>query len=326
MSRKLETYLEEISRYLGTGKERQEILTEIKSHIIEKASQEFDEATEETIEKIILSYGRPRQVAEKYMEDDQIIAPALKGHLIRYTMILFTLHFGLILISFLSRTSMLVLPFFYIPRIDTFQALFYLPMAFVFDLGLVGIVLYLVTRSRKEIKLPWPKLKRDWQKSLEKRETESRPLPFFLMLLGYGVLVWLYVQFGSVFFKTIDFHNPRSLLTPAASTWYSLGLLALLGIGITAYTVKFFTVSEWVNLSRSGCQLVILGIIINRPIENPFLEFIHIDLQIIADIVIAVAAVWIAVDFLKSLVILGIRTLRKKAPSPHEGFEKERSR
>jgi len=326
MSRRLETYLEEISHYLGTGKERLEILTEIKSHIMEKASQEFEEVTEEAIEQIIDTYGSPRQVAEKYLEDDQIIAPALKGHLLRYTIILFTLHFGLILISFISRTNMLVLPFFYIPRIDSFQALFYLPMAFGFDLGMVGIILYFVTHSRKEIKLPWPKLKRDWQKSLEKRETESSLLPFFLMLLGYGVLVWLYWQSGTVFFKTIDFRNPQSLFTPAASTWYSLGLLALLGIGIAAYAVKFFTVSEWVNLSRSGCQLVILGIIINRPMENPFIEFTHLDLQIIADIVIAVAAVWIAFDFLKSLVILGIKTLRKKAPSPHEGFEKERSR
>ncbi len=36
MSKRLESYLEEISHYLGTNKEKQEILTEIESHLIEK--------------------------------------------------------------------------------------------------------------------------------------------------------------------------------------------------------------------------------------------------------------------------------------------------
>ena len=41
MSEKLETYLDEIRRYLASSKEKQEILTEIKSHIMEKADEEY---------------------------------------------------------------------------------------------------------------------------------------------------------------------------------------------------------------------------------------------------------------------------------------------
>lgn len=312
MSEKLENYLEEISRYLGTGKEKQEILVEIKSHLMEKAEQEFGEVTEEKLERIIDAYGSPRKVAEKYMEDYHIIAPTLKGYLLRYTMILFVFHFGLILLCLIFKKSMAVLPFFYIPRIDSFQALFYLPMAFVFDLGLVGIILYFVTQSRGDVRLPWPKLKVNWPKIIASRKTKSKTVPFVFMLLGYSALVWVYLRFGTLFFKSIDFHKTESLLTPIASRWYSSALLGLVGIAIAAYAIKFFTSSEWVNLLRSACQLVILGIIINRPIENPFAEFFFLDVQITADIIIAIVAILIAIDFLKSLIILGRKVLIKE--------------
>jgi len=311
MSEKLETYLDEIRQYLASSKEKQEILAEIKSHIIEKAEKEFGEMTENSLAKVINAYGSPRRVAERYMDDYQIIAPTFKGHLLRYTMILFAFHFGLTVISLIFKTSMLVFPFFYIPKIDSIQALFYLPMTFVFDLGLVGIILYFVTQSRREIKLPWPKLNLNWQKMMEGRWVKSKIIPLFLMLLGYAALVWIYWRFDTLFLKTIDFQNTQPLLTPVASKWYSLALLALLGIGIVAYAIKFFTTSEWVNLLRSASQLVILGVVINRPINTPFLEFIYLDLQIIANIIIAIIATLIAIDFLKSLIILGKKSLMK---------------
>jgi len=312
MSEKLETYLDEIGHYLAGSKEKQEIIAEIKSHILEKTEQEYGEITDITIERIIETYGSPRQVAEKYMEDYQIIAPTFKGHLLRYTMILFAFHFGLTLLSLIFKTSMLVFPFFYIPKIDSLQALFYLPMTFVFDLGLVGIILYYVTQSRKDVRLPWPKLKLNWQKISKSRQAKSKIIPLILMLLGYSALVWIYWHFDTLFFKTIDFQKTQSLLTPVASRWYSLALLALLGIGILAYIIKFFSRPEWINLLRSALQLVILGIVINRPIDNPFLEFIYLDLQIIANITLAIIATLIAIDFLKSLIILGKKSLMKK--------------
>jgi len=312
MSKKLELYLEEIGRYLGNGKDKQEILTEIKSHILEKADQVSGGKSEDTIERVIDTYGNPREVAEKYIDDSQIIAPAFKGYLLRYTMILFAFHFALIFLSIIFKVSMVVIPFFYIPRIDSFQALFYLPMAFVFDLGLVGIVLYFVSQSRKQINLPWPKINLDWEKIGEPVRSRSKIVPFILMVLGYIALFGIYGRTGTLFFKTIDFQDPRPLLAPAVSQWYSLGLLALLGIGIAAYAVKFFIASAWVDLLRGAGQLIILGILFNRPVDDPFSEFIYLDLRIIANIVVAIFAALIAIDFLKTLVILGKKSLMKK--------------
>ena len=217
MSENLKKYLEEISRYLASHKDKEEILEEIKSHIMEKTEQEFGEAGEDTLKQIIDAYGNPRQVAEKYIEDIHIIAPSFKGYLIRYTLILFAFHFGLTLLSLFLKISMLVFPFFYIPKIDSIQALFYLPMTFVFDIGLVGIILYFVTQSRKDIRLPWPKLKWDWQKMSESRQVKSKLFPLILMLLGYGVLVWMYWRFGTLFLMIINLQETHSLLTPVAS-------------------------------------------------------------------------------------------------------------
>lgn len=312
MSKRLEIYLEEISHYLGISKEKQEILTEIKSHIMEKAEQEFGEVTESNLDRVIGAYGNPREVAEKYIDEQQIIAPTFKGHLLRYTAVLFAVHFALTVFAFIFKTRMLILPFFYIPKMDNFQALFYFPMIFIYDLGLVGIILYLVTQSRKEIKLPWPKLNLNWQKITESRQEKPKIIVLVLMIIGYAALVYVYMRYHTIFFKSLNFKGVESLFNPAASKWYSLALLSFLGIGIVAYTIKFFSRPEWINLLRSVCQLIILGIVINRPIDNPFIEFIYLDLQIIANIIIAIVATLIAIDFLKSLIILGKKALMKK--------------
>jgi len=309
MYENLEKYLKEISHYLVIQKGKEEILSEIRSHIMEKAEQEHGETSENALEKVIAAYGNPRQVAEKYIDDVQIIAPSFKKYLLRYTALLFALHFGLTLVALLFKTSMAVFPFFYIPKMDSFQSLFYIPMTLVFDIGLVGIILYFVTQSRKEIKLPWPKFRVNLEKIAARRKSKPKILPFISMLIGFGLLVWAYSRFHTLFFMRLDFQNPESLLNPLASKWYSLSLLALLGIGILAYAIKFFTTSEWINLSRNVLQLIILGIVINKPIENPFVEFPSFDLQTAGNWIIAIVAVLIAIDFLKSLIVIGKNAL-----------------
>jgi len=210
------------------------------------------------------------------------------------------------------KTRLLILPFFYIPNMDNFQALFYLPMIFIYDLGLVGIILYFVTQSGKDIWLPWPKLKLNWQKLIDSRQKSPKIFLLALMLLGYTVLVYIYMRHSTLFFKSLNPGMVESLFSPEASKWYSLALLSILGAGILAYIVKFFILSEWVNLLRSAAQLVILGIVINRPIENPIKEFFFFDIHLIAQLIVAIIAFLLVIDFLKSLIILGRRAYIKE--------------
>lgn len=98
--KRLEDYLEEIDHYLVVEKGGEEILSEIRSHILEKTENEYGELTEESVGKTIAGYGSPRQVAEKYLEGYQLIAPTFKKHLFLYAGILFAVHYGFTILSF----------------------------------------------------------------------------------------------------------------------------------------------------------------------------------------------------------------------------------
>lgn len=142
---KLEVYLEEISHFLSGREEREEILAEIRSHILEKAEQEYGQATGASLGKVIAAYGPARRVAEKYLDGRQIIAPAYNRYLFRYTALFFAFHFVLTVVAVIFKKSFLMFPFLYVPSMSPFDALFYLPTAFLFDLGAVTLILFLIT-------------------------------------------------------------------------------------------------------------------------------------------------------------------------------------
>ena len=311
MFERLETYLEEISHFLSLREGREEILAEIKSHILEKAEQEYGEITVSTLSRVIAAYGSPRMVAERYLEDVQIIAPSFKRYLLRYTGILFLFHFGLTVTAFLMDKTMLVFPFFYIPRLEDPGAILYLPMALIFDLGLVGLILYLITQSRKDIRLPWPKLKVNWEMIEKRRTVKTKIIPFLLLLAVVIILVSVYVSYGTIFFLNLNFQTPQSLFGPEASRFYSLAVIFALAIYTVNSFSEFFITSEWVRLVKNGALLVLLGVVINKPIEDALVEFpdIPVNLKPVGILIIIVFAALISVDFLKSLVIIGRKHL-----------------
>ncbi|NIM91577.1 MAG: hypothetical protein GTO17_11590 [Candidatus Aminicenantes bacterium] len=302
MYEKLETYLEEIDHYLALREGKEEILSEIKSHILEKVEQEFGEATEATLEKVIADYGSAQKVAEKYMDDFQIISPTFKKYLLRYTGILFAFHFGLTIISIIFGFSLFAFPFFFIPRMDTFQALFYIPMSLVYDFGLVGIFLYFVTQRKKEMKLPWLKIRLPVTDEYERKRPKI--IWLILMLIGFGGLIYFYLRYQTLFLLNLNFEDPQSLFIPEASKWYSLALIVMLGCGIISYVIRFFTGSEWINLLRNAIYLIIIGIIINNPIEEAFVDFPYLDIKTLGTVVIIILAIIFAIGFIKSLIVI----------------------
>ena len=307
MYKKLESYLEEIDHYLALREGKEEILSEIKSHILEKTEQEFGEITEATLEKVVANYGSAQKVAEKYMDDFQIISPTFKKYLLRYTGILFAFHFGLTIISLIFGFSLLVFPFFFIPKMDTFQALFYIPMTLVFDFGLVGIFLYFVTQRKREMKLPWLKIRLHVPDESERKQPHI--IWLILMIIGFGVLIYVYVRYQSLFFMSLNFQEPASLFNPEASKLYSIALLTVLACGIISYIIQFFTKSEWINLLRNVIYLIIIGLIINNPIEEAFVDFPYFDLKTLGTVVITILAIIFAIGFIKSLIFIWNRAL-----------------
>ena len=273
----LETYLEEISHYLVLSHGTEDVLAEIRSHILEKAGQEHGVVSEETVVKVISDYGSPQRVAARYMEGETLIAPTLKKYLLRYTAIVFVIHVALTLAASLLKTSVVIFPFLYIPQLSSAAGLFYLPTAFIYDLGLVGIFFYFVTRQAKDVRLPWFNIRVRPSEAPAADESEPRLYRLILMLAGYGAVVWVYLRFETLFVFGVGPDGPQPLFSPAVSQWYSLAVLALVAVGIGGYIARFYTRSEWIDVATSAIGLMIAGIVNIYPLESepsrlPFLS------------------------------------------------------
>jgi hypothetical protein len=311
MYQNLENYLLEISHYLAVKDDAQEILAEIQSHILEKTEAEFKTITEDGINKIISGYGMPQQVAAKYLEGFEIISPTFKRHLFLYTGILFACHLALTIITFLFHFDMLGFPFLYIPTMDIWQFVFYMPMAFIYDLGLVGIVLYLVTQKNKDVRLPWPKLFAKGESVKEMR----KPKIFFMALsiFIFSFFLYFFIRFGTCFFASMNNpHNPVPLFDRNASLYYSLLFLAMIACEIIGYAVRFISRSRWLDLIKNFVILILLQLVWNSPVKADFAKIPGVDLNNITMAFVLIITIAVAFKFLRSLILVGANQLTQK--------------
>jgi hypothetical protein len=312
MYKNLETYLEEISHYLSGREEREEILSEIRSHILEKAEQEGGPITEASLGKNITAYGRPRQVAEKYLDGQTIISPAYQRFLFRYTWLLFAFHFVLIVFGAIFKKSFSVFPFLFIPGRDIADILLYTPTAFLTDFGIVALVLYYITWSGKETKLPWPRFAIDLN--------EAKPVARIATMVGAGIMlaltvvaVRLFLEFQTIFLIGSNFEKLRPLLLPEPGRQVSVIILVMLAAGTIGLFIKVFTLSRrlacWVDVVANSIALVLIGLLLRQPystlfavnIPSKLLAWIHMTLTI----TLLVVALVVALDLVSNLVRLG---------------------
>jgi len=316
MFEKLEAYLEEISHFISGPEERKEILSEIRSHILEKAEQEFGAVTDVSLDQVITAYGPARRVAEKYLDGRPIIAPALKRFLFRYTALLFAFHFALTVAAVVFvKKSFIFFPILYVPSMGPFEALFYLPTAFLFDFGVVTLVLYLITHGKKEVKLPWPKLSVDLDEAKPSGRTIGRIIGLVVMTTLTGAALYLYARFGTIFLIKLGSGEYRPIFTPDAGQWYSLILIGLWALGTISLALKLVTSSPWIDAVKAGLSLVLLGLVFRQPADTalagrPSDNFVFW-LQLNLTIIVLIICILVAVDFVKALVRIGRRQLAK---------------
>lgn len=300
MYEKLEKYLKEISHYLAVEQGADEILAEIRSHILEKAERESGAVTQESLQKTIAAYGRPRDIAANYMEGHEIISPTFKKHLFRYTAILFAVHFILTVVAVYFRASIIAIPFFFIPKMGIVAACIYVPMAFVYDFGIVALILYFVTQRRKDMRLPWFGI------SIGPRGTSGlkRPKPVILALLIalFVALLIIALKYHTLFFYSINLRRPESLLNPAASIFFSIMFLAAFACRIIAYWVRFIFNSAWVTLAENGIILLILWVVWNSPIKPEYRPIPGFDARLAGGVLVLGLIILTALRFLRSLV------------------------
>jgi hypothetical protein len=315
MSNKLEAYLEEISHYLSGRAEREEILSEIRSHILEKAAAEHGGTDDAAVDRAIDAYGQPRRVAERYAEDRPIIAPAYKRYLVRYTSLLFAFHAFLTVVAVIFQKDFVIFPFLFMPRLDVFTALMYLPTAFLADLGIVALVLYFITQSKKDIKLPWPKFAVDLDEVKPPKRAFWTVLGLIPMLAITDFALYLYVKHHTIFFVNLDFRNPRPLFTPEAGERFSLIVIAMFAAGTLSLLAKLFTRSRWVDVISNVVSLALIGLLLRQPFDNPFAvaipERFLPKIKFGLKFVLLFIALMVTIDLIKHLTIIGRKRLAK---------------
>jgi len=315
MFEKLEAYLEEISHFLSGREEREEILSEIRSHILEKAEQEYGQATEASLGEVIAAYGPARRVAEKYLDGRPVIAPVYHRYLFRYTALLFAFHFVLTVAAVIFKKSFLIFPLLYVPPMGPFEALFYLPTALVFDLGAVTLVLYLITQSKKDVKLPWPKLSVDIDEVKPSGRTIGRIIGLIAMTALTGAALYLYIRYGTIFFASFNMPQRRPIFTPEAGQWFSLILIGLWAISTISLAIKLGTSSPWVDAIGKALSLVLLGLAFRQPFDTalarPLPETLNRVYKLSLTITLLVICLFIAIDLVKALIRIGRKRLTR---------------
>jgi len=315
MSEKLDAYLEEISHFLSGRAEREEILSEIRSHILEKAEREFGAADDASLDKVIAAYGPARRVAEKYLDGRPIIDPAYRRYLFRYTSILFAVHTAMTVIAVLFRKSFIMFPFIFLPRLGVVEAVMYLPTAFLTDLGIVALVLYFITQSGKDIRLPWPKFAVDIDELRTGRQKFWLIVNLILILTITGFAIDLYIKHHTLFFANLNFADLKPLFTPQAGRSISLIVIAGLAGNSLALFAKLFTLSRWVDAVADVVYLAVIGLLLCQPFDNPFAVAIPAvalpKIKFVLVSILILIAVWTAGDLIKSLIIIGRRSLAR---------------
>ncbi len=318
MSDKLEAYLEEISHFLSGRAEREEILSEIRSHIAEKAAEGPGEFTDAAIDRAIAAFGPARKVAERYVDDRPIIAPAYKRYLVRYTSLLFALHAFLTVVAVVLKKQFVVFPFLYMPRLGVVDALMYLPAAFLTDLGLVALVLYFVTQSGKDVKLPWPKFGVDLDevKPPKKGFWTSRvptAIGAVVMLAITDFALYLFARHGTIFFVNLDWRDPRPLFTPGPGRYISLIVIAGFAASTMALLVKLLTRSRWVDVVSNAVSLVLIGLLLRQPIDGLFAvripERAMTGIKYSIKFTLLFIALMTAIELIKGIVVISRRKL-----------------
>lgn len=332
----LETFLEEVEHCLPLKDDTAEILNKIRADILEKAASlpgdPLDKTNgentkgniDEKIGEIITGYGSPWETAEKYLQDLQLISPAFKKHIPRYTGFVFAIHYGLTILFFLLGTNFRVLPFIFFPKLENGLDLMSMaPVVFLYDLGLVGIVFYLVTQQEKSIRIPWPVFRFKWMKEKKGPPPLHPPKPkiagLVFLVLGFGILVYLFVRFGTFFVATLTLESGASvkpLFTPLASSIYSIAVLFSFGLELACYIIRFFRNSYYVYLVRACFYFVICWTLLNTPLKsNLVIDLPFFDIETIVQFSIILVIIMVTVDLISTILKLSrIARLKRREP------------
>jgi len=258
MSKKLESYLRQVGSYL-VDENREDILMEIRNHIVEKAAN-GDEATDEELERVLAEMPTPRLLAVNYSEGKEIISPDLRNFLFLYTGILFAVHLGITIIASIANRTLAWFPFFFAPALDNLLSiLLFLPFAIIFDFGVVSLFLFAVSQWAPKLSLPLPEVS-----ALETKRPGWGALFGQLLALAAIAAIW---NFHDQFLNwLIQLSNDTIVVLPARDVF----ILPLVAVSISAVITGLRMLSNSRLLPALGSTATLVGIwFVDDLVQNP---------------------------------------------------------
>ena len=259
MPRKLEIYLRKVGSYL-VNENRDDILMEIRAHIMEKAAVNGDEPTNEQLRRVLTEMPAPRLLAINYSEGKEIISPDLRNFLFLYTGILFAVHLGLTIIASIAGRILTPFPFFFVPAVDNLPSLLlFLPFAFIFDFGVVCLFLFAVSQWAPKLSLPLPELS-----ILEAKRPGWGSLLGQLFALSVFAAIW---HFHDQFlYWLMQLSNDTFMIVPAKDIF----ILPLVTVAIGTVFTVLRMLSESRLLPALGSTATLAGLwFVNAQVQNP---------------------------------------------------------
>ena len=190
-------------------------------------------------------------------------------------------------------------PLFSIPYMkNIFDLLNQMPMTFIYDFGLVALFLFFITRSKKDIKLPWPKFITSGKKGEKLQPPQPKIIYLLLEVAGTAILLYFFLKYDTIFFKSLNYGIPEPVITSPASFFYSLVILIWCGLEIVFYSIRFFSNTFFLRLVKNLVYLASLWLLMNTRVEG---EFIDIGIITISDLKTGFIIILTVVIFLETL-------------------------
>ncbi len=299
----LEKYLDEVKTYLVVDdpKKREDLLMEIKSHIIEKAENKYGKVDEESVRNVIKEYGTPQDVASRYSEGKTIIAPHYKNYLFMYTGIAFAIHLGLRLFGLIASTLGN-------ESVNAWESLLELvsliPTTFIFDFGLVALILYFVTKYNSKAELA------SFSGLVKKRKEEKLSGKIFELIISIAgaIAFYYFMKFGPIFISK----SGTEISEIAFNALEIIKFAFLIGFGLmvlnsVSAAIKLANNSRLVEIIFDVIGIIYLYLLLTPAYIEGFASFAGVNLEEINLVAFKGFAVVVSIILVVSLVFHVIR-------------------
>ena len=259
MNKKLEAYLGEVGHYVSGPKGADDILDEIRSHILDRAQEEFGNTDDESVEKILAKMEEPREMASRYSQGQDIIAPYYRKHLILYTAFLFFIALGVSVVSLvLGKGAIQLLPFFQSSEEDFLIFLGGLPVTFFTYFGIVCLFFMIITKYRS-VKPAWLVVGGSG-KSLGK----PTALGFVGTLVGFLVVLLIYGFQGEIVSFIADLAIKNVVIARIPDILMD-AILVMTGIDLLVYSLRFLANTPVLEAAGAAFKLLVMAYVVRRP-------------------------------------------------------------